>query len=44
MNDAGHESVGQALLISGVAVGAFAVAELGNFVLGTFDQLIAALS
>lgn len=43
MNDSGHEAVGQALLISAVAIGALTVAELGDVLLRGFDTLINAL-
>jgi hypothetical protein len=43
MNDSGHEAVGQALLVGGVAVGALTVAELSGFVLRGFAVLINAL-
>jgi hypothetical protein len=44
MSDSGHEAVGQALLITGVAVGALTAAELTGFILRSFGELIGALS
>jgi hypothetical protein len=44
MKDAGHEAVGQALLISGIAIGTLSLVELSGFMLHSFDTLIAALS
>jgi hypothetical protein len=43
MNDSGHETVGQALLISAVAIGALTVAQLSGFMLRSFDRLITVL-
>jgi hypothetical protein len=43
MNDSGHEAVGQALLVSAVAIGALSAAELTGFMLRGFKTLIAAL-
>ncbi len=43
MNDSGHEAVGQALLVSGVAIGALSAAQLAGFALRAFDTLVAAL-
>jgi hypothetical protein len=42
-NDSGHEAVGQALLISGIAIGALSAAELTGFMLRSFNALMAAL-
>jgi hypothetical protein len=43
MNDSGHETVGQALLISAVAIGALTVAQLSGLMLRSFDRLITVL-
>jgi hypothetical protein len=43
MKDSGHEAVGQALLITAVAVGALAVTNLSGFLLSSFTRLITAL-
>ena len=44
MNDSGHEAVGQALLISAVAIGTLAVVQLSGFMMRGFSTLITALS
>ena len=43
MNDSGHEAVGQALLISAVAIGALSAVELTGFMLRSFETLMTAL-
>ena len=43
MPDSGHEAVGQALLISGVSLGALGAAALSGFILRTFEVLITSL-
>jgi len=42
-DDRGHETVGQALLITGIAVGALAAAQLSEFVLATCQTMITTL-
>lgn len=43
MSDSGHETVGQALLVTGVAAGALTAAELAGIALRGIDTLIAAM-
>jgi hypothetical protein len=43
MPDSGHEAVGQALLVTGVAIGALSAAELGRFVMDGLTRLMTAL-
>ena len=43
MPDSGHEAVGQALLISGVSLGALGAAALSGFILRTFEVMITSL-
>jgi hypothetical protein len=41
MEDAGHEAVGQALLIAVVGCGALGAAALGSLIIGNLEYLIA---